>query len=255
MARLGNISQVNLDPKNYYARLRDAAKRKVGLTKRATNIRAEFDSHLKPAIKRELESSDAIRSLRGNGSVDLQAHFGIDADTANQAANDLVNTISSIITLKFKPAAGDLLGTFSADFGVDIQALKGQKLTLSDVYRSLEDTYQYMNTGRIKVMIRWMKWMLNPNNGPTGVRSNYGIKMDNLSYRQRRASRTGRAVMVKRGDEYVEYPYKLPDVLRPMQPGSRNFIEDVFKDPVFVAFANEVLSKAVRRVVLRRQRG
>jgi len=161
------------------------------------------------------EKTDVVKSLRGNGSVDLPAHFGLNDGQANELVDGMVNILINSISLQSKITqnGGSLI----------VKAVQ----TDWESYLSLPGAQYISQPSNATIPV--LEWMLIDPNIDIGQAA-YSIVFEGEPRFNSKVSRSGRAIMVSLnslgggGTGYV-----LPDIIR--KTGSANFIEHAIGQP------------------------
>ena len=161
------------------------------------------------------EKTDVVKSLRGNGSVDLPAHFGLSDEQAEGLVNGMSNIIMNSIVLQshVRPNGGSLI----------IKVIK----TDWENYLSLPGAQYISQPSNATIPV--LEWMLINPNIDIGQAA-YSIVFEGEPRFNAKVSRSGRAIMASLnslgggGTGYV-----LPDIIR--KSGSSNFIEFAICQP------------------------
>jgi hypothetical protein len=157
--------------------------------------------------------TEVVKSLRGNGSVDLQAHFGL----TNGLANELVDGMIKIIRN-----------------GIHLSSSTSQKQIIS-IKAISTDWKEYTNLPGAKyisqpsnITIPVIEWMLIDSNIDIGQAA-YNIVFEGEKQFDSKVSRSGRAIMVTINRLGGGGGYVLPDIVR--HTGGSNFIEFAIGQP------------------------
>lgn len=157
-------------------------------------------------------NTNVAKSIRGNGSEDLQAHFGLD----NQTANSLVDGMGNIIQNSVKILTVGNNGVVS----VKIRAIK----TNWEEYISLPGAQYISKPSNITIpVIRWL--LMDPNIDIGQATYNIVFKGNDkqIDTRIQKISRSGRAIMVSLATLGGGGGYVLPSIISGQF--GQNFIE------------------------------
>lgn len=152
--------------------------------------------------------TEVARSLIGNGSVDLPAHFGLNDSQANSLVDNMANIIRKSVRA---------ITVSNENIEINIVAIK------EDFQDFLSLPFASIISQPSNITIPIMKWMLIDPNIDIGAAA-YSILFDGQGPpRLFKNSRSGRAVMVELGKLGGNTPYVLPSILS--QQSGKNFIE------------------------------
>ena len=154
------------------------------------------------------EKTDVAKSLRGNGSVDLPAHFGLSDSQANELVDGMSNILINSVSLQSKitPDGGSLI--------IKVVETDWEK------YLSLPGAQYISQPSNVTVPV--LAWCLLDPNIDIGQAA-YEIVFEGSPRFNAQVSRSGRAIMVSLESLGGGNGYVLPDIIR--QTGSANFIE------------------------------
>lgn len=160
-----------------------------------------------------LLESDVIKALLGNGSVDLQAHFGLTDDLTVSLINGMLSLVQNSVKMRVNRNNQNLI----------IQILAGS--TEWENYRSIPGAKYISESSGITIPVS--DWLLISPDIDIGQAA-YDIVFDGNQVDLKR-SRSGRALMVELSKISGGSPYILPDVVHPRQ--GKNFIEYTLSQP------------------------
>lgn len=156
--------------------------------------------------------TDVMKSLRGQGSEDLPAHFGLSNGDANGLVDGMLNIIRGSVVVGFNTQHANGRGT------IIIQAIEGD----FQKFLSLPGASYVSQPSNITIpVVQWM--LLDPTIDPSTAA--YAIVFEGSNHFSSKNSRSGRAIMVSlqalggsAGGGYV-----LPDIIS--KTGGANFLE------------------------------
>jgi len=161
--------------------------------------------------------TEVAKSLRGIGSVDLPAHFGLTDSLANELVDGMLNIIKNSVVIAFNTRHSDGRGT------IMIQAIE----TDWQKYTELPGAkYVSINSkSNTAITIPVVEWMLIDPTIDIG-QANYNIVFQGGSHDKAiaRSSRSGRAIMISLKALGGTTGYVLPDIISKGTLG-QNFIE------------------------------
>lgn len=157
------------------------------------------------------EQTEVMKSLKGQGGVDLPAHFGLSDGDANGLVNGMLEIIKNSVTLGFI-SQGDKRT-------ITIRAIE------SDFQKFLELPGASYVSHPSNVTIPLMQWMLlDPSIDPSTAAYNIVFKGDKYDQAIAKHSRSGRALMITLKSLGGTVGYTLPDIISKGGAG-KNFIE------------------------------
>jgi hypothetical protein len=155
-----------------------------------------------------LNSTEVVKSLRGQGGIDLPAHFGLSDGDANGLVEGMFDLIRNSIIVGFDTKSNR--GTITLKI-IDTEWEK---------YTSLPGA-QYISQPS-SVTIPVVKWLLiSPDLDPSTAA--YQIVFEGSNMFRSKNSRSGRAIMVHLSKLGGGNSYVLPDIIA--KTGGQNFIE------------------------------
>lgn len=160
------------------------------------------------------EKTDVVKSLRGNGSVDLPAHFGLTDGQANELVDGMSHILVNSVSLQSKITANGgslIIKAIEADF---------QK------FLALPGASYISQPSNIEIPI--MRWMLlDPSLDPSTAA--YEIVFSGENHFNAKNSRSGRAIMVLLSKLGGGTSYVLPSIIS--QISGENFIHFAIGQP------------------------
>jgi len=174
------------------------------------------------------EKTDVVRSLRGKGSVDLPAHFGLSDSSANELVDGMVNIIINSVSLGsiIKPNGGSLT----------IKAVK----TDWESYLSLPGAQYISKPSNATIPV--LAWMLIDPTIDIGQAA-YQIVFEGSPGFNVKVSRSGRAIMKSLESLGGGGGYVLPSIIS--KSGGENFIEFAIGQPNVAQRAAEILIERI----------
>jgi len=158
------------------------------------------------------ESTDVVKSLRGKGSVDLQAHFGLSDGLSNQLVDGMILIIRNSIKLSSRPA--------SDNPSIQMRIID----TDWEKYIALPGARYFSSPSNIEIPV--IEWLLVDPAIDIGAAA-YDIVFRGHSpkfdTRIEKVSRSGRAIMASLESLGGSSGYVLPDIIS--KNAGLNFIE------------------------------
>jgi len=179
------------------------------------------------------ESTDVAKSLRGKGSVDLPAHFGLSSSQANELVDGMAHIIVNAVHL-----------------GSTINPNGGGSLTIKAVstnwneYIALPSAKYVSETSNIEIPV--VEWMLvNPDIdiGQAAYDIVFSGNLQKFDASIEKRSRSGKALMVKLSELGSGTGYVLPDIIRKNM--GQNFIEFAIGQPNVAKRCAEILMERI----------
>lgn len=212
-----------------------------GVRKEGSRIWAGRAMARAPAIRtgigtmlvKKFNNTVVAKSLRGQGSEDLPAHFGLNDSMANALADGMAELIQTSVRLLSQSAGGMV--------SLRIQAIE----TNWDKYLSLPGA-QYVSSPS-NVLIPVVKWLLMDPSIDIGQAA-YDIvfkgENEKFDMRIQKVSRSGRAIMVSLEALGGGGGYVLPSIISGQ--AGQNFIEYALGQPGVAMQAAAILMKKMR---------
>lgn len=155
--------------------------------------------------------SDVMKSLRGGGSVDLPAHFGLSDGDANGLVEGMLNIIRGSVVVGFTTQGSNGRGT------INIKAVQAD----FQEFLALPGASYISKPSNITIpVVEWM--LLNPTVDSSTAA--YAIVFSGDNMFNSKSSRSGRAIMVTLKRLGGGTSYVLPDIISKGSLGN-NFIE------------------------------
>lgn len=181
----------------------------------------------------KFNESDVAKSLRGQGSTDLAAHFGLNDSLAGGLADGMANLIGKSVQL-----VGFSTGGFAS---IRIQAVEDDW----NQYLSLPGAKHISQPSNIEIPV--VKWLLIDPNIDIGQAA-YDIVFEgegsNFDARIQKVSRSGRAIMVSLEALGGGGGYVLPSIVSGQ--GGENFIEHTLRQKGVALAATNIVIKKIR---------
>ncbi len=180
------------------------------------------------------ESTDVARSLRGNGIIDLPAHFGLSSSSANQLVSNMGDVIKRSVSL----------GTKLSQKGGVIQ-IRAIDNSFSQ-FLSLPNASYTSSPSNVTIPV--MRWMLIDPDIDVGQAA-YDIVFQGeggsaIDITIQKKSRSGRAIMVTLEQLGGGSPYVLPSIVR--GSAGKNFIEFVIRKQGVAEKAAQIVIAGVK---------
>jgi hypothetical protein len=181
----------------------------------------------------EFNSSAVARALRGQGSEDLPAHFGLSDSTANSLVDGMAELIRTSVRIK----GGNIGGIAS----VRILAVKKDW----EIYLSLPGAqYKSMPSNIIIPVAKWLLIDPSIDIGQAAYDIVFSGEDQKFDVRINKVSRSGRAIMVSLAVLGGGGGYVLPSIVS--NQAGQNFIEYTLGQPGVAAKAAAILMKRVK---------
>lgn len=161
--------------------------------------------------------TEVMKSLRGQGGVDLPAHFGLSDGDANGLVEGMLNIIRESVVVGFNTQHANGRGT------IIIQAIE------SDFQKFLELPGAKYVSQPSNIIIPVMEWMLLDPSIDASTAA-YQIVFSGDKFFRSKNSRSGRAIMVSLQKMGGGAGYVLPSIISRMGGGA-NFIENAISQP------------------------
>lgn len=196
----------------------------------STRIKQEIGSVLAGA----LETSSVIKAIRGYGSEDLPAHFGLNNTMANQLADGMIEMIKQSVLLSIR----------QSKYKASVRIRAGKRIWTE--YLQLPGAEYISRPSNIVIPV--LRWLLIDPNIDIGQAAYdivfYGEQGKMLDAQIRKVSRSGRAIMVALDSLGGSGGYVLPAIVAGR--AGENFIEYTLGQP---NIAQAVAQIAMKRVV------
>lgn len=161
--------------------------------------------------------TDVMKSLRGAGSVDLPAHFGLSDSEAAGLVEGMLQIIRNSVVVSFNTQHANGRGT------IIIQAIKSD----FQEFLALPNASYVSQPSNITIpLVSWM--LLDPSIDPSTAA--YAIVFNGDNMFDSKSSRSGRAIMVTLKRLGGGTSYTLPSIISQMSGGA-NFIENAISQP------------------------
>lgn len=181
----------------------------------------------------KFNASDVARSLRGQGSVDLPAHFGLDDSTANALVDGMANIIRTSVKLSGSSVGGSA--------SLNIRAVE----TDWNKYLALPGAQHIAQPSNISIpVVRWM--LIDPTIDIGQAAFDIVFKGENSKFdvRINNVSKSGRAIMVSLKSLGGSGGYVLPAIVAGQN--GQNFIEYTLGQPGVALAAANIAMKRIR---------
>lgn len=195
--------------------------------------RAVIVGEISQMLVAEFNNSSVARALRGQGSTDLPAHFGLNNSTANALADGMADLIKKSVRLGGSPGK-DAMSIF-------IKAVEKDW----NEYLSLSGASYVSSPSNITIPVA--KWLLiDPTIDIGQAAYDIVFKGENNQFdvRIQHVSRSGRAIMVSLATLGGSGGYVLPSIVSGQ--AGQNFIEYTLGQPNIAMKATKILMNKIR---------
>lgn len=190
------------------------------------------EEEVREIVKETLEESTVIQGLRGDladTKADLQASFGLTDDMAQEACEQIIETVSEAVTIR-KQNIKVVKHRHGFSITLTVSGLNTNEIKRKLKISSFPFTYKSISKHNRVHLIPWMKWVLDGSEADitstTPSIVNYYISTPPKA----EESRSGRAFMFRNVN--TTNPYSLPSVIIP-RGKAKNFIEEIYNSREF----------------------